>query len=268
MDDYTEGELGQIANQLVNLGYLVKTEGKYPLLSITGKGMKFVTGDEKLEMVKPMADVLDKKTSKKKGDLKYNSDLFEVLRNIRRELAETANVPPFVIFGDVSLREMAYYFPVNKESFAKIAGVGAKKLEQYADIFLKEISIFAHTNNIQSIEIDQKKVKKSSDDIEVKEHRPIFYLKTKELLAKKIPIDRIAKNQNVQPSTICNHIEKLIDAGERLDLDYLKLPRDRYEAMKKAFKKIGDEKLKPVFEELKGKYDYDELRLARVLIRA
>jgi len=268
VDDYTEGELGQIVNQLVNLGYLVKTEGKYPLLSIVGKGMKFVTGDEKLEMVKPMADALDKKASKKKGDLKYNTELFEVLRNIRRELAEEANVPPFVIFGDVSLREMAYYFPADKDAFAKIAGVGTKKLEQYADIFLKEIAIFARTNNIQPIAIDQKKVKKSSDDIEVKEHRPIFYLKTKELLAKKIPVDRIAKNQGVQPSTIVNHIEKLIDAGEKMDLDYLKLPSDRYEAMKKAFKKVGDEKLKPVFEYLNGKYDYDELRLARVLIRA
>lgn len=72
----------------------------------------------------------------------------------------------------------------------------------------------------------------------------------------------------MQASTICNHIEKLIDAGEIVDLDYLKLPSDRYEAMRKAFQKLGDDKLKPVFEYLKGEYDYDELRLARVLIRA
>jgi len=268
VDDYSEGELGQIVNQLVNLNYLNKTDGKYPTLSVTKKGIQLISGKETLEMVKPMADVLDKKADKKKGELKYNKDLFELLRGIRRDLADAANVPPFVIFGDTSLREMAYYFPSDQEAFSKIAGVGAKKLEQYADIFLKEISIFARTHNIQSIAIDQKKIKKSSDDIEVKEHRPTFYLKTKELLAKKIPVAKIAKNQNVQAATIVNHIEKMIDAGEIIDLDYLKLPSDRYEAMKKAFKKIGDEKLKPVFEYLNGKYDYDELRLARVLIRA
>ncbi|MBU4217177.1 DNA helicase RecQ [Candidatus Parcubacteria bacterium] len=268
VDDFSEGELGQIINQLVNLGYLIKTEGKYPTLSITKKAGQFLPSDEVLEIVKPLVDVLDKKATKKKGELKYNEDLFELLRGIRRELAEKANVPPFVIFGDTSLREMAYYFPADKEAFAKISGVGAKKLEEYADIFLKEIAIFARTHNIQSIEIDQKKVKKSSDDIEIKERRPTFYLKTKELLAKKIPVDKIAKNQKVQPATIVNHIEKMIDAGEIMDLNYLKLPSDRFEAMKKAFKKIGDDKLKPVFEYLDGKYDYDELRLARVLIRA
>jgi hypothetical protein len=60
----------------------------------------------------------------------------------------------------------------------------------------------------------------------------------------------------------------MIDAGEVLDLEYLKLPRDRYEVMRKAYLKYGDEKLKPVFEYLAGKYTYDELKLVRVLLRA
>jgi ATP-dependent DNA helicase RecQ len=265
VDDFSEGELGQIVNQLVNLNFLNKSDGKYPTLRVAKKGIQLISGNEILKIAKPMVDVLDKKAGKKKGELSYNKDLFEVLRSIRRELAEKANVPPFVIFGDTSLREMAYYLPSDKEEFAKISGVGAKKLEQYADVFLREISIFARIHNVQSIIIDQKKIKKSNDNIEIKEHRPIFYLKTKELLAKKIPIDRIAKNQNVQTATIVNHIEKMLDAGESIDLEYLKLPRDRYETMTKAFKKIGDEKLKPVFEYLKGEYNYDELRLARVL---
>ena len=59
-----------------------------------------------------------------------------------------------------------------------------------------------------------------------------------------------------------------IDAGEVLDLEYLKLPHDRYDVMRKAYLKCGDEKLKPVFEYLNEKYTYDELKLARVLLRA
>jgi ATP-dependent DNA helicase RecQ len=87
-------------------------------------------------------------------------------------------------------------------------------------------------------------------------------------LAKKIPVERIAKHQDIQPSTVVNHIEKLIDAGETLDLEYLKLPLDRFRVMEKAFTEVGDEKLKPVFEYLKGNFSYDELRLARALMKS
>jgi ATP-dependent DNA helicase RecQ len=86
-------------------------------------------------------------------------------------------------------------------------------------------------------------------------------------LIKKISFARIAKHQNIKPDTVVNHIEKLIDAGENIDLEYLKLPRDRYEAMSRAFKICGDERLKPAFEYLQGKYPYDELKLARILMR-
>ena len=97
--------------------------------------------------------------------------------------------------------------------------------------------------------------------------KPTFYLKTKELLIKKTSMERIAKRQDLAPSTIINHIEKIIDAGEIINLAYLKLPRNRYETMKTAFAECGDEKLKPVFEYLNGQYSYDELKLARILIR-
>ncbi len=78
----------------------------------------------------------------------------------------------------------------------------------------------------------------------------------------------MAKNQKLAPNTIINHIEKMIDAGEIIDLEYLKLPRNRYEVMARAFEVCSDEKLKPVFDNLQGKYSYDELKLARVLLRA
>ena len=94
----------------------------------------------------------------------------------------------------------------------------------------------------------------------------IYFLKTKELLIKKIALDRIAKHQKLSVDTVVNHIEKLIDAGEKLDLEYLKLPSNRYEVMRKAFKVCGQEKLKPVFEYLDKKYSYDELKITRVLI--
>lgn len=265
INDFSENELAQIINQLINLNYLNKSDGQYPVLSLTKKGAEFMGGQETLSINKPRADVIEDKKRPKRGELDFNSDLFAILRSLRKELAEKANVPPFVIFGDTSLREMAYYFPQDKNDFSKISGVGAKKLEQFGDIFLRAITEFTSENNIAPIAKQGKE--KEEPILKIKMQKPIFYLKTKELLIKKTPLERIAKHQGFTPSTIINHIEKLIDAGEIIDLEYLKLPRNRYETMKNAFEECGDEKLKPIFEYLDEQYSYDELKLARILIR-
>ena len=143
--------------------------------------------------------------------------------------------------------------------------MGARKLEQFSDVFLSAVAKFAKKNKIFPIDIPAKR--QDEKVIKIRTLKPMFYLKTKELLLKRILIERIAKHQDIQPSAVINHIEKLIDAGEKLDLGYLKLPADRYAIMKAAFEECGDEKLKPVFEYLKEKYSYDELRLVRVLMR-
>ncbi len=261
----SEDEVGQITKQLIDLDYIQKSEDQYPTLKLTKKGLAFLNENQKIELNKPVSE---EKTgrNKRKESLEYNQDLFFVLRAIRKDMAEKMKVPPFIIFGDKSLMEMSYYFPRNKNDFARISGVGTKKLQEFSDIFLGAINDFCNNN-----EVSPAKFPSDTDSIgiiDIKMSRPAFHEKTKELVNKKIPIVRIAKNQNLAISTVINHIEKLIDAGEKLDLDYLKLPRDRFEIMASAFMEIGDEKLKPVFEYLKGNFSYDELRLARVLLRA
>ncbi len=253
--DYSATELGSIISQLISLAYILKTDGKYPILSISNQGLKFLNSNEVLELNKPDKDVV-----LKKGEQDYNQELFSILRELRLKLAEEAGVPPFVIFGDLSLREMSFYFPNNSQSFSKISGVGIKKLEQYSETFLAVINSFVKKNNLISPE--------KTEIIDIKVKQPTYFLKTKELIQKKVSVARIAKNEKLSQDTIINHIEKMIDAGEILDLEYLKLPRDRFEVMKKAFSKCSDEKLKPVFEYLAGNYTYDELKLVRVLLRA
>lgn len=262
--DHKDSELGQIINQLISLNYLSKSDGEYPVLAAAKKGIDFLKGEATLEIPKLKED-LPESAPVKKGELDYNIELFEELRALRKELADKANVPPFVIFGDTSLREMAYYFPCDSRNFSRISGVGAKKLEQFGKIFLDVINNYAQNRNISPVAIPDNKAEKPA--VKTRMRMPMFYAKTRELLIKKIPLDRIAKNQELHPSTIINHIEKLIDAGEKLDLEYLKLPKERYNIIKAAFEECSDERLKPVFEYLEGKYSYDELRLVRVLMR-
>jgi len=259
--DFSAEELGKIINHLIETNYIVKSSDNYPTLSISRKGAIFLENKEKIHFQRPKVKVI--KTEKKK-DLDYNIELFEELRILRKEIAQEENVPPFIIFSDVSLQEMSYYFPKNKDEFIKITGVGIQKLEKFGDVFLDKINEFAGQNNLASIEIKRKKRIKISTSSTI-QHK--YCQQTKELLDKKVSVERIAKKQNKKIDTIINHIEKLSDANVKLDLSYLKLPKSRFVVMEKAYKEIGDEKLKPVFEYLKGKYSYDELKLVRVLMR-
>jgi len=160
VSDLSGDELSQVINHLINLGYLSKSEGHYPVLSATKKGMVFLQGNEGLELPKldaeeKISQIIEVKI--KKGGLTYNQELFDGLRVLRKELADKANVPPFVIFSNVSLQEMAHYFPGSEKDFARINGVGAMKLKQFGKIFLKTINCFVKENNISRIEIPVKK---------------------------------------------------------------------------------------------------------------
>lgn len=264
INEMSADELGQIIKQLVDRLFLNNSGGRYPTLGLTKKGIEFLKKNEKLELAKPTIEI-EVKPRQKKTDIEYNQELFEKLRILRRQIAKETGLPPFVIFGDTSLIEMAGYFPRDKNNFADISGVGAAKLEKYGKTFLDVINIFIKENNITPPDRPKRKI----DNIKhIKIRRPQFHTKTKELLIKKIPIISIAKHQDLQLNTIINHIEKLIDSGEKIDLDYLKLPRDKYEIIKQAFEECGDERLKPVFEHLNKKFSYEELGLVRLLLRS
>jgi ATP-dependent DNA helicase RecQ len=157
---HSEDDLSHIATHLQNLGYLAKSDGRFPTLSITPKGMVFLQGNKPLTLPKPgteekIAKIIQVRI--KKSTPGFNEELFDELRALRKELADSANVPPFVIFSNVSLQEMARYFPRNIEEFARINGVGAMKLKQFGKTFLKIINRFAIENDIPRMKIPEKK---------------------------------------------------------------------------------------------------------------
>ena len=260
--DWPEEELGQIMIQLLRSDLLSKTGDSYPVLALTRKGKTFLKNRETIELPKPRADIKTKKKEREE-DLDYNQELFSRLRELRKKLAEAANLPPFVIFGDQSLQQMAAYMPQTREEFGRINGVGETKLKKYADDFLQVITGFLKEKGMAPPGMPSHLEFNSDREPRLQAGRK--YAKTRELLNKKIPLKDIAKHQNLKPDTIVNHIERLLDAGANLDLEYLKLPRGKYEEIKTAFDTIGDEFLKPVFQYLEGKYDYEDLRLVRVI---
>jgi len=156
--DFSQDQLLQIIDHLLKLKYLEKKDGLYPVLSATGEGLIFVQSDNKLELPNLIAKQTEPVVSIEieTGNIAFNQELFEKLRILRKELANKAAVPPFVIFGNASLQEMARYFPRNEIDFTRINGVGATKLKQFGKIFIAAINTFAKDNNIGRIEIPAK----------------------------------------------------------------------------------------------------------------
>ncbi|MDA3836895.1 MAG: DNA helicase RecQ [Nanoarchaeota archaeon] len=282
--DYSVDELRDVVLNLINEGFVVKSVGEYPTISLTSKGQEFLSAPFDIEFMK--SDRKEVKISKKKsGDLDYNQDLFEKLRALRKEVASEGGVPPFVVFGDISLQEMAYYFPVSSEDFLRIKGVGENKLRVYGKIFLPVIEGFLEEMSTVDRElltvkrqkelrgsVIEKKIVKSVDEIKPERvNASVLGMEGRMALAKdyfevEMPTENIAKELGVTRGTILKYAELLLAEG--VDISYLKNEVGDFGKIEEIILKIGGTKLTPIFEELGGSVSYDEIRLVMVLMKA
>ncbi len=133
-----------ITRQLLNLGYLRVKNWEYRNLALTEKAASILKGQEPFEMRKPSVIKSSISSNKKRASQRDAThgrmDLFEELRQIRRELASKNNVPPYIIFGDKSLHDMCQLLPRNPSEFLLVNGVGESKCEKYGALFIQGIS--------------------------------------------------------------------------------------------------------------------------------
>jgi ATP-dependent DNA helicase RecQ len=139
-----------LLRHLVHHGFLEQDVGDYSVLKLKAAARPLLRGEETLTMARPRVDTVKaaKPARKKTGDISYDPKLFENLRALRKRLADNAGIPPFVIFSDTSLAEMAAYLPADIEDFRRIHGVGTHKLKRYGYDFLEEIRMFT-LNNVE-----------------------------------------------------------------------------------------------------------------------
>lgn len=125
------------------MGYLEQDMGNYSVLKLTPKARPLLKGEEPLTLARPRVRTpAAKKAGKRPGSADRNEELFQQLRVLRKRLADEQQVPPFVIFGDVTLSEMAAVHPTDMDGFARITGVGVHKLGRYGEVFLELLRNF------------------------------------------------------------------------------------------------------------------------------
>lgn len=139
--EYSSAEWMSIVRQLIHQGYVRQDIAQYSVLKLTTEAGPLLKGEQRLELAEPRLKAkASKKRSRAAVDLSDDDlALFESLRALRKRLADEAGVPPYVIFGDAALVEMATARPVNETDFLAINGVGEVKLERYGEPFLDAI---------------------------------------------------------------------------------------------------------------------------------
>ncbi|MBI3573394.1 MAG: RecQ family ATP-dependent DNA helicase [Candidatus Kerfeldbacteria bacterium] len=194
----------------------------------------------------------------------FDHDLFEQLRQLRKRLADARGVPPFVIFGDRSLQDMATYFPQSQSAFAQVNGVGRNKLAEFGPIFTAVIKRYAAQKGIA----EKKRLQENIYHDAKVSLIGTTYETTHDLLNQGLAISDIAKQRNLALSTITSHIERLQQSGLNPRVEHLQFDSQRLEKIRRAFQQSGQWNLTPVRNILGEQFSFDELRIARIFIRA
>lgn len=256
LKQHSEETFNHLFKYLIAHQFLKKEPGQYPTITITSIGNEFLKSSERFMI--PEFTQTTSSAQKDDEDIEYDIKLFNSLRELRRQLADKRGVPPFVILGDKALQQMSYYFPRTRDALLNVSGFGEKKLQDFGDLFLGLIERYCTTYNIESkpMEVKYRLAKR---------HGIAKYMITKEMVDAKEPLDKIAEAQDLKPATIMNHIIRLHEAGQVLDVSYLQTNSDSEKEIWKAFETYQSEFLKPIFDKFNGKYSYDELKLVQML---
>jgi len=142
--DKSQEYWGSLLHHLMHHGFLVQDVSNYSVLRLNEASWPLLRGEKTLTMAEPRVKTAPapKAVRKKSSDLDYDPVLFQRLRILRKKLADEEKVPPFVIFSDASLAEMAAYLPTTDDEFHRVHGVGTHKLERYGPCFIDEIKLF------------------------------------------------------------------------------------------------------------------------------
>ena len=189
--------------------------------------------------------------------------LFERLRLLRKNLADEQEVPPYVIFSNATLNQMAEQQPTNRKDFAKLSGVGTKKLEQYADDFIA--IILEHHQKYPPAELSQSTKAAQSPVVSIsKLSKAGTQRETLAMYENGLDIDEIARDRNLKPATIWTHLVQLVESGYAINCDRL-VPPERQTIIYEALEAIGGDSLRNLFDHLREQYTYDEIKIIRAI---
>jgi ATP-dependent DNA helicase RecQ len=254
--EHSRPEWAAIGRELVRLGFVRQTNEKFSVLELTNDGRVILKTRAAVKLTKPA--VAPETKTQRVGDISCDEILFERLRELRKRLADERDVPAYIIFSDVALRQMARNYPATENDFARISGVGETKLREFGKVFLAEIAAHLQTNPRQIFADDSftapQPVRKTSLNDTTRE--------TLRRFRDGESVEQIAAHRMLAVSTMYGHLAMAVEAGEPIDLNQL-AGAEAQKEIAAAFARTGWGNIVGAKELLGEKYDYGLLRVYR-----
>ncbi|MGF1482545.1 MAG: DNA helicase RecQ [Cyanophyceae cyanobacterium] len=239
--DRSVADWKRLGRSLLHQGLVAETTDGYRVLKLNQRSWEVLRKQRTVQIAvrQPSAtQVVEEDTPTAEAQL-----LFEELRRLRKQLADAQSVPPYVVFADSSLKQMAQQQPQTLKEFAQISGVGSHKLQQYGEQFISEIRAFCQQQLSVALPANT-------------------YRSTLQLFQQGLEVAEIAAQRQLTVSTVVNHLSELIEMKQPVDLDRLVLPV-KQELIARAIQKLGAESLKELRDHLGESFSYDEIKLVR-----
>jgi ATP-dependent DNA helicase RecQ len=244
-----------IGRELLRLGLIECTPGKFAILSLTPAGRDALRHRTPITLTKQI-EVVARDQKPREGAIECDEVLFERLRGLRRKLADERNVPAYVIFSDVSLREMARNYPTTAPEFRRIPGVGEQKLKDFAGPFLAEVKNYLATNPRRAF--SENAGSRFSQRPRLNESQA----ETLRRFQRGESVDEISRARGFTRDTIYGHLAAAIDCGKLVERGRFFTAAQERE-ITAAFQEVTDGRLVDVSALLGNKYDIGLLRIFR-----
>ena len=272
--DFSKKQWFHLSRQFIQRG-LMTQDMEFGSLKLTPKAYEVFKGTEKV--LGKIEQKQEEYFQRKEDSFEYDQGLFHLLRGKRKELADSANVPPYVVFPDKTLIEMAFFFPQSKGSLLNLYGVGLAKFEKYGNIFLNIIKQYCQEHHLQEKPrrmisrprpMTQEQSNRLANPSIINSSKPVSKRKhvlVGEAYYEGASIEGIMTKFGIKLDTALNHLSKYSQEGHQIRSDELlklsTLPSEQKNLVLKTIDQIGTGFLKPIFEALKGEIDYTEIKI-------
>ncbi len=248
--------------QLTSQGYMERV-GEYNVLHVTPTGWQILRAELTPRLLKPAAKKTASSRSTKPEATSWegvDTDLFEALRVLRRQLATEHNVPPFIIFADTSLRDMARRKPTTLADFRLVHGVGDKKTSEYGAIFTEAIA--SHTQGRGQTTPAATAPQPTREAVALNASRQLAF----DMFQEGKSIAEVSAKLSRAVSTVSQYLAEFIEQMEISDPAPW-VDAETHAKVRAARKQFPDDRLKPIFEALNGSIPYDAIRLSLACIK-
>lgn len=275
--DYSNDDWRHFMIQLLNYGLIEILYDQNFILKVTPFGERVLFDKEKIYLTRFEAS---KQAAENSSEQKIKAtpsefskeqdELFELLRQMRKEKAKEENVPPYIVFSDVALMGMVEILPSEIDQLLKVSGIGKVKAEKYGSEIIEMINNFVETHQMErpnvSEFLDVNQPVKPAKKKKKKKTKGDTYKITLELYQSGMSAEEIAQERELAETTIVGHLCQLYSQGEKVDLKSM-VSDEEYSKVKNAVEQVGETyPLKPIFNFLDASIPFHTIRVAVTLM--